>query len=60
MAGGAGCRETGCDVIGVCGTGEVGLVAGVAVCWNRLEVVVGVALGAGCGEMGASEREGTF
>ena len=48
--------ETGCDVVGIGGPGEVRLMARVTGGWRRRVVVVGVALRAGDGCMRAGER----
>ena len=56
VANGAVRREAGGDVVGTCGRGEVGLMAGVARGRRRDVVVVGVALRAGDGSVRAGER----
>ncbi len=46
------------DVIGICGTGEIGLMAGVAVGRRTRENVVDMARGAGDGNVRPGQREG--
>jgi len=57
VAGRAGSRPPGCDVIWVRRRGEVPLVARVAVCWRTRKHVIDVALGARDIHVRARERE---